>query len=734
MPGFDGTIASLPGGDDIVVPGGRGQKLETSDPLHPDTDMDGLRDGLERVRGSSPNDPGDTEVTGDSDQDGLTDNIEDSGWAIVWTDANGLHGPVGVSSNPFVPDTDFDGLPDYAERHMPCFAAPTCDMNICSNDSAVTCGSPGDCVPECPTDPTRADTDRDGISDFDELSAEQFSMLARFNDFFAGYFVDGSDSRKYGTDPRSFDTDDDGLSDDFELFVGWAVVRSDGTVTQAFSDPTKQDSDGDGLADNQERTRLTDPTEPDTDSDGRTDGQEVLVGSNPLLPDVTVAVTYAYMEAGGHFDGVGNRADWVWRFYAQHSSQPFPGDTLSDPSTGCGPTPGAFGEFIYFPGCAECQSNGYDFNLNRRSTASKTYSLSPGEAIVLNGWIVNENNCPATDGIQGANCRLAFVDTPLRYEDVQDRSFLIRTFPLTGGGCNVNVVVEVQVNCAGTGRHLCQFGSPCVFDDDCTSGLCTSGRCAANCGNGIPEGPERCDDGNADACGTCNSTCSGSGPGATCPVDMGCASDADCQSGSCFDGLCVAVCGNGLQEGAETCDDGNASSCGTCDELCGGDGDGPTCPVGTTCKMNGDCLRGSCSGGLCVPVCGDGFVDPGVVGEEGEVVVPSESCDDLNSLSCGTCNATCSGAGTGSTCLGGTGCKSNADCASGTCDGGTCTNVCGNGDVEPGEACDDNNTDSCGTCNPSCDLVSPGSDCPFGTGCASDDDCLSNLCIGELCF
>ncbi|HVO23441.1 MAG TPA: hypothetical protein VMW56_07415 [Candidatus Margulisiibacteriota bacterium] len=49
----------------------------------------------------------------------------------------------------------------------------------------------------------------------------------------------------------------------------------------------------------------------------------------------------------------------------------------------------------------------------------------------------------------------------------------------------------------------------------------------------------------------------------------------------------------------------------------------------------------------------------------------SETCDDGNSLACGTCNATCSGAGSGK-CPPGSGCNSDAVCDTGLCVAGVC--------------------------------------------------------------
>ncbi|WP_276298765.1 right-handed parallel beta-helix repeat-containing protein [Haloarcula ordinaria] len=107
------------------------------------------------------------------------------------------------------------------------------------------------------TDPTVADTDRDGVSDGDEVNT-------------------------YGSDPLNPDTDGDGLSDGSEVggnFVGFP------------SDPTLVDTDGDGLSDSEEirttepYTYITAPSNPDTDGDGLTDPDEYEQGTNPRIAD-----------------------------------------------------------------------------------------------------------------------------------------------------------------------------------------------------------------------------------------------------------------------------------------------------------------------------------------------------------------------------------------------------------------------------------------------------------------
>ena len=85
------------------------------------------------------------------------------------------------------------------------------------------------------TNPKRADSDRDGLSD-------------------------GMEVHETGTNPRDIDSDDDGLSDRQEASLGTEGVDAD--------------SDDDGVDDGEEIEDGTDPTDPDTDEDGVPDGED----------------------------------------------------------------------------------------------------------------------------------------------------------------------------------------------------------------------------------------------------------------------------------------------------------------------------------------------------------------------------------------------------------------------------------------------------------------------------
>jgi outer membrane protein OmpA-like peptidoglycan-associated protein len=120
---------------------------------------------------------------------------------------------------------------------------------------------------EIGTDINKADTDEDGLSDFEEYDQYKTDPLNPDSD--GDGLNDGDEVNSYNTDPLNEDTDGDGLTD-------WEEVNTHRT------NPLKADTDNDGINDYDEVNKYgTNPTNPDSDGDGFTDGQEVDMGTNP---------------------------------------------------------------------------------------------------------------------------------------------------------------------------------------------------------------------------------------------------------------------------------------------------------------------------------------------------------------------------------------------------------------------------------------------------------------------
>ena len=105
-------------------------------------------------------------------------------------------------------------------------------------------------------DPTKSDTDGDGLADYLEINVTY-------------------------TNPLKVDTDEDGIKDGDEDLDGDGLTNlQEIALGTEIRDP---DTDGDGLSDFQEVNRYsTDPLKQDTDDDGVSDGKEIELGTDPL--------------------------------------------------------------------------------------------------------------------------------------------------------------------------------------------------------------------------------------------------------------------------------------------------------------------------------------------------------------------------------------------------------------------------------------------------------------------
>ena len=186
------------------------------------------------------------------------------------------------------------------------------------------------------------------------------------------------------------------------------------------------------------------------------------------------------------------------------------------------------------------------------------------------------------------------------------------------------------------------------------------------CGDGTKGMHEACDDGNAQNHDGCSSSCEIEA-GYTC----------DPSTGVCTVSENPAVCGNGLVESQESCDDANTQANDGCSATCETEAGYDCLVAGQPCEQ--------------AAYCGDGILQ----------VQLGEDCDDGNRKPGDGCNASCF-TEQGYLCTAGSGTTV-----------GTCQKVwvCGNGKVDPHEACDDGNSVAGDGCTANCS-VEAGFSCP----------------------
>ncbi len=296
--------------------------------------------------------------------------------------------------------------------------------------------------------------------------------------------------------------------------------------------------------------------------------------------------------------------------------------------------------------------------------------------------------------------------------------------------------------CSNSCMIRCRPGTICPDSQACPqNGLCPP---PAACGDGVVNDGEQCDDGNTVDGDACTSSCTlRCGQNLECPnglVCLGeecseCSSSLQCDAGFCVDGRCrqaLPLCGNGVQEAGEACDDGNADNGDACTVGC-------LLAINQACVASAQCQTHLCQGGTCQPCADAGQCASGLRCSQGNclfgplqcgdgAVQAGEACDDANFVETDECTTACvkpfgvacdhASQCASTICSSGacTPCRSDNECSSGLrCAIGLCLtdaqmsmlpNICGNGLLETGEACDDGNAAYGDGCTPICTIGS----------------------------
>ena len=165
---------------------------------------------------------------------------------------------------------------------------------------------------------------------------------------------------------------------------------------------------------------------------------------------------------------------------------------------------------------------------------------------------------------------------------------------------------------------------------------------AAKCGDGIIAGNEQCDVGPTpplvNGCTACRLSAVTTSVAADAGVqpstvitNYNCSyPDGGTPDGGIKEETCApTVCGNGIKEGTEQCDDGNTK---------GYDGCSAQCQLEPSCLNNVDATGKAIPDGTCVSICGDGIVFDFDSNGDGK---QDEQCDDGNTLAGDGCSPTC---------------------------------------------------------------------------------------------
>ncbi|NMH65501.1 PQQ-binding-like beta-propeller repeat protein [Shewanella salipaludis] len=203
-------------------------------------------------------------------------------------------GPQGLSFvTRIIGDHDADGLPGWWESlyqlddQEPSDASLDPDLDGLTNLQEFA-------VRTLPNDP---DTDKDGLTDGEELTVNHTNPLAADSD--QDGLNDGIEVNTYGTNPLATDSDGDGVTDSDEVILystnplandsdndGMDDLWEISNATDANSDDSLLDPDADGLVNIDELTHHSNPHLADTDGDGLIDGDEVHIHlTNPIAKD-----------------------------------------------------------------------------------------------------------------------------------------------------------------------------------------------------------------------------------------------------------------------------------------------------------------------------------------------------------------------------------------------------------------------------------------------------------------
>ena len=266
----DGMINALDADSDNDGLNDGQEKILATDPANFDTDGDGWPDGYEYHLAARGFDPKVADI--DNDRDGLPNGVETAWWKTL-TNYNDSDGD-GIPDMKEGPDSTGWYMVDQAGNRLPAGSTVGIKMPLDSDNDALVnaldSDSDNDGIPDemerqgvvdvhgqrVHTDPYKADTDGDGLSDGAELFVFHTDPLVADTD--GDGISDGDEIKVYHTDPLNADTDGDGIKDGDELAGKTVTVHLSNGTNLTYTIPNN-DVDGDGIIN---------PLDPDDDNDG----------------------------------------------------------------------------------------------------------------------------------------------------------------------------------------------------------------------------------------------------------------------------------------------------------------------------------------------------------------------------------------------------------------------------------------------------------------------------------
>ena len=229
----------------------------------------------------------------------------------------------------------------------------------------------------------------------------------------------------------------------------------------------------------------------------------------------------------------------------------------------------------------------------------------------------------------------------------------------------------------------------------------TAPTCIAGCGNGQLDPGEDCDGPDLLNGATCQSR---GFPGGQLACDASCHFDTS--------GCLTQVCGNGVREGTEACDDGasNDQPGDCCSASCESVADDTSCA-----SDQNECTADVCRGGTCAH----------------PPVTDRQSCTDTDGDQCTAASCQSGQCDQRSFAPDGTACASDQnECTTDVCSGGACAHP----PVTDGQSCTDTDGDVCTAASCQSGQCDQRTFAPDETACASDqDDCTDDLCGSGIC-